>query len=127
MHKLQELREDAGFTVAELAEYTGLSTSTIYGIENGTSEFKTHVGVAQILAETFDCDVNDIFTSEELSHRGRPPLTGKPIGHVTSMLEVSVTKNGQTETFRLFHELEGSACERCHIVMPLTGKCPFCD
>ncbi|GEM_PF-1666926 len=127
MHKLKKLRKDVGFSVEELAEYTGLSVSTIRGIENGTSQFRTNIGVAQILADTFDCDVNDIFASEELSHLGRPPLTGKPIGHVTSMLEVSVTKNGQTETFRLFHELEGNACERCHIVMPLTGKCPFCD
>lgn len=127
MHKLQKLREDAGFTVAELAEYTGLSKKTIYSIENGASEYKTNEGVAQILADAFDCEVSDIFSPEEVSHRGRPPLTGKPIGHVTSMLEVSVTKNGQTETFRLFHEFEGNACPTCHIVKPLTGQCPFCD
>ena len=127
MHKLKRLRKDVGFSIAELAEVSGLSESTIRGIEEGTSQYRTNIGVAMILADLFDCKVEDIFDSTEVSHLGRPPLTGVPIGRMVKTVEITVTANGQSETLKLTHELEGELCNKCWLVMPLTGACPFCD
>lgn len=91
MHPVEIRRRQIGWTVKELAELTGLSRLTISAIENGTSEYKTHQGVALLLAEALDCEVLDLFEPAELSHKGRPPLTGgSPVRVTTTVVEFEV-------------------------------------
>lgn len=127
-HPVKQRRKEAGFSIAELAEYTGLSSSTICQIENRSSQYKTNVGVAMILADTFGCKVSDLFNRDELSHLGRPPLTGSPIS-ITASFSVSITESGVTNTYTLTHEKHTTArtCGQCFIEMPRTGICDTCN
>jgi DNA-binding XRE family transcriptional regulator len=78
-HKLCEVREHQGMTVAELAILTGLSKSVIYRIENDNSGFKINDSTALALATAVGMTVESLFQPQELSDQGRPPFTGRPI------------------------------------------------
>ena len=108
MHPVKALRKQNKLTIADLAELTGLSSTTITGIESGRSDYKTHQGVALLLADTFGCKVSDLFRPEELSNRGRPPLTGGNICVTTIVVEYSV-------------------CPVHFIVLPACGVCDECQ
>lgn len=122
MHPVKSKREAVGFSVKDLAEYTGLATGTISAIENGTSEYKTHVKVAELLADAFGCTVRELFEADEVSHLGRPPLTGRP---VTESLTITWTKRAglRTDTFTFTHERRNEVCDTCHLELPLIGEC----
>lgn len=107
LHPVKRLRKQNDLTVAELAELTGLSTATIRAIENGTSDYRTHEGVASLLADIFGCRVSELFAPGELSHRGRPPLTGGSIRITTTVVEYNV-------------------CPVHFIVLPTSGICDEC-
>ena len=107
MHPLKRLRKLRGWKISELAELTGLNTGTISTIENGTSAWKTHQGVAILLADALDCEVHDIFEPDELSHKGRPPLTGGHI-RITTVVELAI-------------------CPVHCIALPANGVCDYCS
>lgn len=125
MHPLEKHRKEAGLTRKELAERTGLATSTIERIEKGTSPYKTHMSVAILLADALSCEVTDLFKNDELSHLGRPPLTGRPITvQTTTIISVNdaiVQMSSRTEVGA------PAKCERCNYVLPLTLICDNCD
>lgn len=75
---VRALREAQGLTPADLAEATGLSLSTVLRIENG-SEFRTNANVAALVAEALGVEIDALFDHKDLSHLGRPPLTGRAI------------------------------------------------
>lgn len=106
MHPLKRMRKARGWTIGELVELTGLHPDTISAIENGTSSYKTHEGVALLLADALDCEVNEIFDRKELSNKGRPPLTGG--------------------NFRMTTVIEVTICPRHFIVLPASGVCDEC-
>lgn len=106
-HKLTALRSAKDLTVAQLAEMSGLSESTIYKIERCTSEFRTNEAVASLLAEALECGVYDIFSPSDLSHIGRPPLTGVKL---TMKTTVKVTL----------------ICMACRNALPRSGICGYC-
>ena len=123
IHPVRKFRKEVGFSVDELAEYTGLAAGTIRGIENGSSRFKTNEGVALILADAFGCKISDLFAPEELSHLGRPPLTGTSI---TASFSLSVTHEGVTETYTVTHKRSGNICPVCFVELPIIGICGQC-
>ncbi len=111
-HKLKRIRQDVGWTVVELSEQSGISVSTILGIENGTSRFKTNNGVASRLARALECHVSDIFDANELSDLGRPACTG---GSYTVTTTTTVV-------------VSYTACPlHPGIVLPLSGECDMCQ
>jgi DNA-binding XRE family transcriptional regulator len=118
-HALYYARVDAGLTREELADLTGLSLGTIWKIETKSSEFKTNRKVAELLAEALELPVRELFDSHELSHLGRPPLTGRPIGSSTAITVVQTTTVmvGSNEAL----------CTCCYLVVPCWGgECDNC-
>lgn len=108
MHKLRHLRESYGLSAPELSVLSDISVGAIHRIESGKNPYKTNDGVAKALAAALDVDVCDIFDAIELSHLGRPPHTGKPIGEL-----------------RLIDSHE-TVCTRCFLVVPRTAECGNC-
>lgn len=111
MHKLQQVRVAAGLSVAELSELSDISATAIHRIESGRSPYRTHIGVAAALATALNVGVGELFdTNHELSDRGRPPMTGKPIAkrHLSSVPD------------------RGKDCEVHHLRLPATGVCDEC-
>jgi DNA-binding XRE family transcriptional regulator len=106
-HKLREVRESLGLTQADLHELSGVSVETISRIENEDKTYKINKKTARLLAGAIYFTVLDIFKPEELSHLGRPPLTGKPIGVQTQ-------------------EDVNDICPGCSIKRPVTGVCDTC-
>lgn len=92
----------------DLSILSDISRGAIHRIESGKSPYKTNDGVAKALADALDVSVCEIFDSIELSHLGRPPHTGTPIGEL-----------------RLIESRE-SVCPGCHLVVPAAG-CTDCD
>lgn len=109
IHPLKILREKRKLTVTGLADLTGLSRGTIRKIEQRTSESNTNIGVAELLAEVLQCQVRDIFSFGELSHRGRPPLTGKEL----------------EPTLEVFIEVK--LCLKHFVQVPVGGECDRCS
>ena len=63
-----------------LADKSGISMATICRLENtGCSIFKVNTLTAEALARALDCDIQDVFRLEDISDRGRPPMTGCPM------------------------------------------------
>lgn len=112
MHPLQRIRESYGLSVNDLSVLSDVAVSTIRGIENGTKIYKTNDKVAELLAEALDVGVSDIFEQCDLSHRGRPGGTGKPIG-------------ARTESLLLIRPHE-TFCENCRLAYPRQAECPGC-
>ena len=106
-HKLKEIREDNGLSVADLVVLSEISSCTIYRIESGDTTFKVNIGTAEALAYALDVEVCEIFASAELSHIGRPPHTGRPIGVVP--------------------QAEVELCSTHFIELSVTGECGICD
>lgn len=105
--RLRSAREGLGLTRAELAELAGLSTSTIYRIETD-GEYRVNRATAALIADALYVQVRDLFHPRHLSHLGRPPQTGTPIG----------TK----------HELDpADYCPTCGLALPATARCEYCD
>lgn len=95
-------------SIKDLAKATGLSITCIYHAEDLSWPHKTHVDVAALLARTLGCESYDIFVPQELSHAGRPPLTG--------------TQITVTTTTKVVQEF----CGVHFIELPRTGICSFC-
>jgi transcriptional regulator with XRE-family HTH domain len=105
-HKLKDVREANDLSVADLAVLSEISPCTIYRIESGDTTYKVNIGTAEALAYALDVPVEQLFTSLELSHIGRPPHTGKPIGvHI---------------------EEDEDICPGCFIKRPVSGVCDTC-
>lgn len=79
MHKLRGIRESYGLTINELAELSGIAPGTIRDIESGHKTYKIHDGVAKAIADALYEETLNIFQKTELSHLGRPPMTGRPL------------------------------------------------
>ena len=110
MSRLGAVRYENGLTIRDLSELSDISPGAIYRIEQGDSLHKTHVGVAQALADVFDLAVEDLFDEKDLTHLGRPPHTGRPL--------------------RLADELDcrDVVCPDCHLVLCRAGTdCYFCE
>ncbi len=108
MHKLRHWRESYGLTVADLSELSDISVDVIHRIESGHNPYKVNETTAQALANALYLQVEDLFDKSELSHLGRPPHTGKPIG-----------------TFQLIKEHE-MLCDGCNLVVPKAVGCQEC-
>lgn len=111
LHNLQAAREAAGLSIADLSELSDISESAIRRIEGGKSPYKTHVGVAAALATALNVAVGDLFdTVHELSDRGRPPMTGKPI----------------TKRHLSLVHVQEKFCQVHRLRLPQTGICDDC-
>lgn len=108
MHKLRNYRESYGLTVANLSVLSDISVGAIHRIESGNNPYKVNEGVALALAHALDLEVGQLFDKSELSHLGRPPHTGRPIGPLRLLAE---------------HE---TVCEGCHLVVPRAIGCETC-
>jgi DNA-binding XRE family transcriptional regulator len=108
MHRLGFVLREKGMSPRELAVITEISDSTIYGIVNETSPYKTHIDVAELIAAALHVHIRDIFFMEELSHLGRPPKTGKKLA-----IQPAVGR----------HEAH---CDACHLVGPKAKFCTEC-
>lgn len=62
-NRLRTLREDHGWTQADLAERVGVSRKTINTVENGI--FVPSTIIALKMAAVFDCLVEDLFALAE--------------------------------------------------------------
>ena len=108
MHKLRHFRESNGLTAKDLSILSDISVGAIHRIESGNNPYKTNEGVAFALAAALDVEIGDIFDKSELSHLGRPPHTGKPIGQL-----------------RLVESYE-TMCESHNLVVPRSVGCHEC-
>lgn len=103
MHPVQAKRLDQNMSVPQLAARTGLSDLTIYNIESLCYQSKIHETVAAKLAEYFGCKISELFRDNEITHQGRPALTG------ASFLRKNVRVN--------------PVCQECWIELPSSGIC----
>lgn len=110
MHQLRIIRESYGLTVHDLSVLSDISVNAITRIESGKNPYKTNEGVALALAHALDAEVCDIFDKTELSHLGRPPHTGKPIG-----------KAGELQIINSHETICG-----CGLVVPRAVGCDMC-
>ena len=60
MTKFESIRRNAGFTIAQLSEKSGVSAPTIVKIEGGRIE-NTRIGTLVQLADALGCDIKDFF------------------------------------------------------------------
>jgi transcriptional regulator with XRE-family HTH domain len=111
VHQLRIIRESYGLTIHDLSVLSDISVNAITRIESGKNPYKTNEGVALALAHALDAEVCDIFDKTELSHLGRPPHTGKPIG------------TGPTLTLLRAHEM---LCPDCFTAVPRAVGCDMC-
>ena len=112
---LKQARESAGLeTMQDLAEESGISITTIRGIENNIGEFKTSYDVAIALAKAVGLEISDIKWPRGLSNLGRPAKSGHPL----------VLK--RTITITIVEEL--LVCDKCHLALPAsTRECDYCS
>lgn len=108
LHKVQVARMACGYTVEKLARLANLSVTAIYRIESGNSPHKTHVGVAEALADVLKVEVSALFDPLDLTERGRPPHTGK----ACHKSEASKTREVQ--------------CPNCFVMVPTHVECDTC-
>lgn len=76
-HALQKIREILEVSITELADLSGISTTTIHRIESGDTTFKINEATAESLTAALGVRMFEVFSGTELSHLGRPPHTGK--------------------------------------------------
>lgn len=109
LHKLHVARLACGYSVERLAELANISASAIYRIEGGHSPHKTHVGVAEALAEALNVEVSALFDPLlDLTEQGRPPHTGKSC---------------QKSVASKVHEV---MCPNCFVMTPTHVECDTC-
>ena len=102
---MRRVRLSLGLTVQELSELSDISVGTIYRIESGDKTYKINDQTARALADALYLQMLDVFKGDELSHLGRPPMTGKPI--VTPLRRKKI-------------------CPVHHLELPSVGVCDFC-
>jgi putative transcriptional regulator len=61
-NNLAERRGDRGWTQADLARALGVSRQTVISIERG--RFDPSLPLAFLIAQTFSCRIEDVFTAE---------------------------------------------------------------
>ena len=64
-NNLAERRAERQWTQADLAEAVGVSRQTIISIERG--RFDPSLPLAFLIARTFDCAIEDVFTADDPS------------------------------------------------------------
>lgn len=97
-----------GYTVETLAKLANVSTSVIRRIESGCNPYRTHVGVAEALADVLKVEVSALFDPLDLTEKGRPPHTGK----ACHKSETSKTREVQ--------------CPNCFVMVPIRVECDTC-
>jgi putative transcriptional regulator len=70
LNALAERRRDAGLSQEDLATRTGVSRQTINAIERG--RFEPRLTLAFRLAETFSCQIEDLFGPHDEPSRTSP-------------------------------------------------------
>jgi putative transcriptional regulator len=65
-NNLAERRLDRAWTQADLAQALGVSRQTVISIERG--RFDPSLPLAFLIAQTFDCRIEDVFTAEQAPH-----------------------------------------------------------
>ena len=91
--RIKELRQLKGYTQAELAELTDLSTNYIGYIERG--ERTVSLQVLERLAHTLGVEVSTLF----LFHERGVGRTSKPLDHKSQLLTKVVTFLQHTECY----------------------------
>jgi DNA-binding XRE family transcriptional regulator len=124
LHRVRILRIENELTVRELAELAGVSPSTVYKIENGSSPFKTQLSVAERLAWALDVKVSDLFLEMELSPFGRPAGTGS--GTITLIRETFEIVHRVTVTREIVTGRGQVRCNNCFLEVPSTPHCTQC-
>jgi putative transcriptional regulator len=61
-NNLAERRVDRGWTQADLARVLGVSRQTVISIERG--RFDPSLPLAFLIAQTFGCTIEDVFTAQ---------------------------------------------------------------
>lgn len=107
-NNLREIRTGLELTICDLAELSGISKGTILRIENNSSCYRTSLEVAQVLAAALYLSVSDIFNVAMLSDLGRPARTGVPLRRKPKVRKTDL-------------------CPRCHLTLPCTGQCDYCE
>lgn len=124
-HKLtpKEAREILGLSRKEVVNLSGLSMATICRIESDETEWNIHYLVAELLAETLACSVDEIEWPRSLSHHGRPPLTGRSLERKLPRRVTTVTVVEMTR----YSVVTEACCPNCKIVQaPINGACACC-
>jgi transcriptional regulator with XRE-family HTH domain len=128
MHRLQAKRLEKRKTIQELARESRISATAIRSIENPTPDsYKTHRGVAWALADALGVDWQELFDDNELSHRGRPPFTGRPIGSKSDKKSRKTKPSEGAEVIDLPRTKKERVCPDCCIVVaPALNACGTC-
>ena len=63
MYRIKEIRESKGISISELSRMTGLSRTTIYGLENGIYSDSTTKTLLK-LAHALGVKVGDLFSHD---------------------------------------------------------------
>lgn len=106
-HRLYLRRIELDFTVAEVAELTGIAETTIRRIESGDTTYKVNIDTAMTLAKGLDVQLHTLFEPIELSDLGRPPKTGGSLHRGLSSGVICMTCRLEIP---LAH---GNNCEEC--------------
>jgi len=110
MHSLEAALRAIDMTQATLSRLSGVAPGTISKIVTGTSEFRTNVDTAALLASALGMRIGDLFAMEELSHLGRPPASG---------VELTVTHKRQVVITEV-------CCTDCYVTGPIARFCTSC-
>ena len=108
MHPLKMLRLAWGLSVEDLAELSGIAPVTIYRIEDPDWTQRFNQSTARALADALYVQVSDIFDTDDLTHLGRPALTGVPCQKSAAQ--------------------RAKLCPKCFVEVPLaSSRCESCD
>lgn len=86
MHKLRKVRESLGLTVDDLSRKSGISHSCITRIESMPTN--VNIETAARLSRALSIELDNLFSYDQLSERGRPPMTGIPYSRTRPPKEV---------------------------------------
>lgn len=114
-YALKDVRNILDASVAELAEMSGLSESTIYRIEREANNQAVNDHTVTLLCEALGVSADEIRWPNGITDGGRRPLTG---GTYTVTRSV-VSRNTETTC---------TVCPKHFITIPVaTGICDFCS
>ena len=113
-YTLQQARQILGLKMRDLANLTGLSTSTIHRIERAKDGQAVNLHTVALLCESLGMEPEELIWPFGITEDGRKPLTGGSYT-ITRKFELSFT-----ETIIVL-------CPRHFTELPVTGICDRCE